>query len=169
MIKEPANRDKRVLFLDIDGILANCSHRLHYLNNKDYDNFYKEVVNDVPYVRDRTALNALADEYHGKIVLLTGRPERTRKDTEVWLTRYYDVPADTVIVMRKDDDHRKATEVKAELALKYVEDNDIKACMVLDDIEANVQAVVDTISDKHPSIRVIGAHVTAPKESYGEA
>ena len=169
MIKETTDRNKRVLFVDIDGILANCSHRLHYLENKDYDNFYKEVVNDVPYVRNRTALNAMAEGYNGKIVLLTGRPERTRKDTETWLTKYYDIPADTVIVMREDGDHRKAPEVKSELALKYVEDNDIKACMVLDDMEDNVQAVVDTISDKHPSIRVVGANVMAPKESDGEA
>lgn len=169
MIKETTNKEKRVLFVDIDGILADCSHRLHYLDKKDYDNFYKEVVNDVPYVRDRRAINDMSDKYNGKVVLLTGRPERTRKDTESWLAKYYDIPADTVILMRQDADHRKATELKPELALKYIEDNGIKACMVLDDMKDNVQAVIDAISAKHPSVRVLGAQVTTPKEGDGEA
>ena len=35
---------------DIDGTLADCSHRLHYISgeNKDWDTFYKECVNDKP-------------------------------------------------------------------------------------------------------------------------
>ena len=35
---------------DIDGTLADCSHRLHYISgeHKDWDAFYKECVNDKP-------------------------------------------------------------------------------------------------------------------------
>lgn len=163
MIKEERDKDKRVLFLDIDGILADPAHRLHYLEAKDYDNFYKEVVNDAPFVRDRRALTDLEERYNGNIVYLTGRPERTREDTLNWLKKYYDF-SDHPMLMRKDEDHRKSPELKAEMALKYVEDNDITACMVLDDMEDNVQAVVDTINNAHPSIRVLGATVTAPKK-----
>lgn len=169
MSKEESNKEKRVLFCDIDGVLANCSHRLHYLNNKDYDSFYKEVVNDVPYVRDRTVINELEEKYNGHVVLLTGRPERTRKDTMAWLRKYYDLPEDIQMLMREDKDHRKAPEVKPELAIKYVEDHGIKACMVLDDMEDNVKAVVNAISDAHPSIRVIGATCTPPEDEDGEA
>lgn len=169
MIKEETRKEKRVVFLDIDGVLANCSHRLHYLDKKDYDSFYKEVVNDVPYVRDRTAVNEIESTYNGRVVLLTGRPERTREDTMKWLREYYDLPEGMEMLMRDDKDHRKSPELKSELALTYVENHDVRSCMVIDDMEDNVRAVVDAISDAHPSIRVIGARAYAPEEEDGEA
>ena len=33
-----------LVFMDIDGVIADCDHRLKYLENKDYDKFYSEEM-----------------------------------------------------------------------------------------------------------------------------
>ncbi len=42
----------KYIVFDIDGVLADCSHRLHYIqgDNKDYESFYSydEVLKDMP-------------------------------------------------------------------------------------------------------------------------
>ena len=40
----------KYIIFDIDGVLADCSHRLHYLKDKNYDNFYsdEEIMKDKP-------------------------------------------------------------------------------------------------------------------------
>ena len=38
----------KYIVFDIDGVLADCSHRLHYIQgeNKDYDKFYSDEDDD---------------------------------------------------------------------------------------------------------------------------
>lgn len=40
---------RTLIICDIDGVLADCSHRLHYLKEKRYDAFYgAEMLDDDP-------------------------------------------------------------------------------------------------------------------------
>lgn len=147
-ILKELQRNKRLLFMDIDGVVADCTHRLKYINGKkkDYDKFYGLVNKDKP-IQDPDFIKDMADAYNGKIVFLTGRRDSCIPETVKWLGEHYDMPEDYAICNRSDGDHRPAPTVKAGLALGYIHDKKIKACMVIDDMEENVQTVVDALSD----------------------
>ena len=58
-------------------------------------------------------------------MVVTGRPERTRKDTEKWL-RKHGVPFH-VLHMRGDGDRRPDSEVKKDILDKYFVKENIEA------------------------------------------
>lgn len=120
---------KSVYVFDIDGTLADLSHRLHFIEGKekDWDSFYHNVKNDSIIPQNVMTFLMLRNSMpHENLLFVTGRPERTREDTEMWLARnvfmsQY-IPTDTLF-MREDDDHRKDYEVKEELYHKFIEPN----------------------------------------------
>lgn len=105
---------------DIDGTLADCSQRLHYISgkNKDWDTFYKECVNDKPIMDVVEILWAL-QESGGKIIYVTGRPITYMDETMEWLQKYI---GDKVVAlfMRDDGDHRPDYIVKKEIYEQYI-------------------------------------------------
>lgn len=103
-----------IAVFDIDGVLADVRHRLHHLDKrpKNWDMFFSAAVHDAP-LSEGVALAAELGSDH-EIVYLTGRPERTRKDTVAWL-REHGLPAGTLL-MRRDGDRRPARIVKLTLA-----------------------------------------------------
>ena len=98
---------------DIDGTLADLSHRLHHIQKapKDCDAFFAACGNDAPIPHMQT-LTLDIIERGVEIIFVTGRNESTRSDTEAWL-RINVCPG--VLYMRKDGDHRDDTIVKSEL------------------------------------------------------
>jgi phosphoglycolate phosphatase-like HAD superfamily hydrolase len=98
---------------DIDGVLADVTHRLHHLESrpKDWDAFFAAAPLDPPLARGlELAQQAAAD---CEVVYVTGRPERCRRDTERWLRRH-DLPEGR-LVMRASRDRRPARTAKPEL------------------------------------------------------
>lgn len=137
-----------IVFCDIDGVLADCGHRLHYKEEKDYDKFYGLEMLDDRTINAGLELLALVEEKDEDvpIILISGRPERTRKATTVWLDVcglvYYDE-----ILMRKDGDYRSSDIVKKELIEKYLMHNpQYKNWMAyfIDDDPKNVKAIEAT-------------------------
>lgn len=96
--------------IDIDGVLADVSHRLHYLERypKDWDRFFAGVGADSVYAEGQALADELAAEHD--VIYLSGRPERTRRATETWL-REHAFPAGEVL-LRGDDDRRPARQFK---------------------------------------------------------
>lgn len=117
----PLSNTVRVVFFDIDGVLADCSHRLSFQREKDYDKFYSEDV----MMKDSLNLTGIrllrAFEWGGYfIVFVTGRPERTRDYTKRWLSKEGDVYFSRFpLLMRKDGDHRPSDIVKQELVAEF--------------------------------------------------
>jgi hypothetical protein len=97
-------------FVDIDGVLADVRHRLHHLQSrpKDWDAFFAAAPADPPHPQGI----ALVEELSGtsEVVLLTGRPERCRADTERWLARHG--VTGHRLLMRPEGDRRPAAVVK---------------------------------------------------------
>lgn len=155
----------RIIFLDIDGVLADCTHRLCHLEDKDYDEFYRRVLLDPPYQNNgRDFIKNIETFYGGRVVYLTGRPERTRDDTKEWLAKNYNDSARTLLT-RKNRDWRRADLVKPELASKYVEENGIKSCVIIDDQYDNVEGVIDTLDILHPEVEAIGVCFIQPRRA----
>ena len=117
---------------DIDGVLADVSHRVHFLEQRvqDWRSFFAEAVHD-PALVDGVAL-ALEAARECEVVYLTGRPERCRSDTLQWL-REQALPEGS-LHMRPDRDHRPARRLKPKL-LSDVAAGRIVAIVVDDDLE----------------------------------
>lgn len=81
--------NKRCIVFDIDGTLADCEHRRHFVANrpKDFNAFFEAMDNDatVPHMLGIHNLHFLHD---WEIVYCTGRPEMYRGRTRIWLHRH---------------------------------------------------------------------------------
>jgi FMN phosphatase YigB (HAD superfamily) len=102
-----------IAVFDIDGVLADPGHRQHHVSSrpKDWDAFFAGVGEDALLEAGRARLRELSADH--VVVLLSGRPESTRADTEAWLARHgIEVSR---LVLRRDSDYRPAAQVKAEL------------------------------------------------------
>lgn len=102
-----------VVVVDIDGVLADCKHRLQYIlkdcKHKDWEAFDRLTPYDTPIKPTIKIVNLLREDGH-TIILLTGRGERVREATETWL-EYHGVRYDRLL-MRSEGDRRPAWTVK---------------------------------------------------------
>lgn len=114
---------KHIVLCDIDGTVANNDHRQHFLEGKkDWDGFFSELVNDLPIqiIIDKVT----QEQTNGKsIVFITGRPERYRYSTTLWLKEYFDF--EFQLLMRKDNDQRHKIQIKKEIFENNFSINDI--------------------------------------------
>ena len=79
----------KCFIFDLDGTLADDSHRAHFIasGTKDWDAYYAACPDDKPI--EHTI--QLAHDLHArgyKIVIITGRSETVRRETEDWLIRH---------------------------------------------------------------------------------
>ncbi len=126
-----------IAVFDIDGVLADATHRQHHLERrpKDWDAFFADVGADGLLIQGRALLREFAVGHD--VVLLSGRPERTRQDTEAWLARH-DIEVSR-LVLRADDDYRPAARLKADLVRRVGSPDEI--VVVVDDDLAVVTAL----------------------------
>ncbi|MET8661260.1 MULTISPECIES: phosphatase domain-containing protein [Streptomyces] len=98
---------------DLDGTLADTAHRQHFLEGpkRDWSGFFAAAVDDPPLAEGVRMVLASAEEC--RIVYLTGRPERCRRDTVAWLSRQ-GLPEGTLF-MRRNDDRRPARRTKLDV------------------------------------------------------
>ncbi len=103
------------VIFDIDGTLADCEHRRHFLAQepKDWTAFLKAMGDDPV----KTTVADIASYYHSicghEILLCTGRGEEYRPITEQWLT--WNMIRYTHLFMRPLADHRDDATIKAEI------------------------------------------------------
>jgi len=124
--------DKDYIVVDLDGTLADCKHRLKYIDGtdgpkKNWKMFF-EGMGDDPVIENIKDLIDLTYPNHD-VVLATGRPEDYRGMTEAWLKKHnirYNV-----LYMRPFGDYRPDTIVKQEMLDLYMEKEKIE--MWIDD------------------------------------
>lgn len=100
---------------DIDGVLADPTHRLPLIEKtpQDWASFFKACDQDTPIWAPLFLACDLAKKH--RVELWTGRPERTRVITENWLRHHQARQlSGCVLRMRADGDHRADTLVKRE-------------------------------------------------------
>jgi hypothetical protein len=127
-----------IAVIDLDGVLADVRHRLSHVDKapKDWDGFFAGIPADEVLPEGRAVAERLAGDHD--IVYLTGRPERTRPQTEEWLARHR-LPRGELI-MRRDGDRRPARQAKPALLRRYADAGRRVAVVVDDD-----PAVCDTL------------------------
>ena len=96
---------------DIDGVLADVRHRLHFVaaRRKDWGGSFRAAPYDPP-LADGIAAVLAAERAGLQIVYLTGRPEWCRSDTVAWLADQ-GLP-DGDLYMRDNTDRRPARMTK---------------------------------------------------------
>lgn len=122
----------KYIVFDIDGVLADCSHRLHYIQgeNKDYDKFYsdEEIMKDKPIPHIGAIMGAYdsfneycAEESEVHRIIISGRNEKCRQATIKWLKeKHHTFVDEDELFLRPKNDYRPAHEVKEDLIKKYV-------------------------------------------------
>ncbi|MDP9094561.1 MAG: hypothetical protein M3N95_16885 [Actinomycetota bacterium] len=100
---------------DIDGVVADVRHRLHFLDPpKSWHRFFAAATDDGLLAEGARLVADLAAEH--EIVWLTGRPEWLRTTTGDWLARHH-LPG-TELHLRPQGDYRPARRYKGEILLR---------------------------------------------------
>jgi hypothetical protein len=117
---------------DIDGVLADVSHRVHFLERRrqDWGGFFRAAVDDAVLPEGAALVHEAAKDC--EIAYLTGRPEVCRQDTLEWL--HAQGFPDGELVMRSNRDHRPARKAKPPLLAQLAEGR-VVAVVVDDDLE----------------------------------
>jgi len=102
---------------DLDGTLADCTHRLKYIQGevKDWDMFHSTCVDDLPIEYTIDMLNHLGT--HEEIQILTGRNAVVREQTVKWLDAHnvnY-----SYLAMREEGDRRQDHVIKLKWLRKF--------------------------------------------------
>jgi len=121
------------VIVDIDGVLADGAHRQHLVRAKRWREFFDAAHGDAPIAETAVLLRLLDADL--VVVLLTGRPVRTREPTVTWLAEHgyrWDL-----LVMKEDDDFRRATNAKRE-AVEALRKAGFTPVLALDDEPGNV-------------------------------
>ena len=121
------------VLVDIDGVLADGAHRQHLVKAKRWREFFDAAHGDAPIAETAVLLRLL--DAAVVVVLLTGRPVRTRDATVAWLAEHgyrWDL-----LVMKEDSDLRKTDRAKRE-AVTALRHAGFTPVLALDDEPGNV-------------------------------
>ena len=115
---------KGFALVDIDGTMADITHRLHYVQQepKDWDGFFRAIPDDTPRAEVVAMVMRLKLLGH-QIIFVSGRPDTYRAHTELWLSHVF--PHYTTLLMRRGGDHRPDTVVKEAILKTYFPDTSL--------------------------------------------
>ena len=116
--------------IDIDGVLADPTHRLHHLDQrpKNWSAFFADAHLDAPLAAGLTAVNELMNAGI-QIRYVSGRPRYMADQTRSWLARH-DLP-DGPMHLRPARDYRPAPELKLSVYQELAQEFEIH--QILDD------------------------------------
>jgi len=106
-----------IYLVDIDGTVADCTHRLHFIQSKpkDWDKFFAACSGDSP-IKEVISTIQMLKLGGAEIIMVSGRSDVVRKQTEDWLAAYK--VCHDGLFMRSYGDHREDCEVKSDLLEK---------------------------------------------------
>ena len=110
-----------IYICDIDGTVADISHRLHFIRKepKDWRGFFAACPQDQPILPVILTIRALRDS-GAQIVFVTGRSDEIRKETVEWLGKFQLVNR-SALFFRQQGDHREDKILKSELLDQVLE------------------------------------------------
>lgn len=102
---------RNTVVIDLDGTLANISHRVHlvHTDKPDWDAFYSLIPGDEINEWCKSLMEAMTDKHH--VVIVSGRRKSCMKDTKEWLDRF-EVPYHKLYLVRDDKDYSPDHELK---------------------------------------------------------
>jgi hypothetical protein len=130
-----------IYLVDIDGTLADLTHRLHFIEQKpaDWDSFFAACPDDKPIHDVIDTINQLGKS--AVLIMVTGRSEKVRVQTEYWLNQY--ISGWQGLYMRREGDHRQDDVIKGELLDQILSDKRIGDLGQITGVFEDRQQVVD--------------------------
>jgi hypothetical protein len=127
--------ERPLAVFDVDGVLADVSHRVHHLEGRrqDWGAFFAGARHDPPLATGVALAHELAADHD--LGYLTGRPEGLRRVTQRWLARH-DLPPGP-LWMRPAGDYRPARVLKVQVLRRIAADRPVEI-VVDDDVEVVV-------------------------------
>jgi len=125
--------DQPIVIVDIDGTLADGTHREHFIRKtpKDWKNYLGGTSEDVPILHVFRWVQELSKDH--TIVIATGRMEERRQPTLEWFERVWAEGAPRFPVFkyyfRPQNDYRPDYEVKPE----FLKDMPTQPVLILED------------------------------------
>jgi hypothetical protein len=119
------------IIFDIDGTLADCEHRRHWIKTKpkNYEAFHAGIPFD-PVIEPVAHVMRTLTAAGNTIICCSGRMEKNRNDTEQWLLKQKLHPH--ALYMRPTDDMRPDDVIKEELLARIRADG-FNPVMAFDD------------------------------------
>lgn len=123
------------ILVDIDGTIADCRHRRHFVcdGNGDWKSFFESMTEDPPIVPVINLVKDLADNLANNIILCTGRPMEYRRHTEMWLDRHRIYSSSHSGLWMRDKGDQRADYVVKEEMLKAIREQGYNPVLALDD------------------------------------
>lgn len=132
---------KKWLVLDLDGVLADNSHRLGAAQARDW-NAYEELAKLDPPGESAKQLFYRWEDSGGKILILTGRSNSRREQTRLWLQENELVPDE--LLMRPENMWTADGEMKVQMLDEHFGDRESalrSVALIVDDTESVVAAL----------------------------
>ena len=128
---------KKAIIVDLDGTLCDVQHRVHLVENEpvDWKKFHSSLVHDTMNDWCFQLIKAMSS-LGVEIILLTGRGEEYRQETETWL-RKQSVKYKT-LYMRRVKDERTDAIIKKEVYVEHVK-NTYETLFVVEDRKSVVE------------------------------
>lgn len=126
---------KSVVVFDIDGTLADVTHRQHFVKGKkkNWHGFNQAMINDTPNTAIVALYKALWDKYY--LIIASGRADNYRSQTEEWFKKWQ-IPVNE-IHMRNFGDYRADDIIKEEI-LHQLQNKGYQIQFVVDDRDSVV-------------------------------
>lgn len=84
-------KDKKIILCDVDGTIANVDHRLNYVRDKNWDQFFDAMYNDKPIFSTYDKMIKDVDSNNAFLIFVTGRTEKYREMTIDWINKHYNL------------------------------------------------------------------------------
>ena len=132
-----AESDPQDIIFDMDGTLADVTHRRHFveMKPKNWDSFYAGMIGDTP-IQPVVMMAQLLKSAGHRIIIATGRPRRYNNITLQFL-RDNDILYDAAY-LRADKDYRPDTVVKENM-LRKMKINGYDPTIAFDDRKSVVE------------------------------
>jgi predicted kinase len=108
------------VIFDLDGTLADSSHRMQARDQEDFD--WDAAAAGIPNDKPIPKMIEVLMEHHRsghRIIYMTGREESCRQLTEEWLRHHGLYEVAEMLVMRATGDRRPAPDVKLDMLERY--------------------------------------------------
>lgn len=110
---------RKAIIVDVDGTIADLTHRLHFVKrpnkDRDYKSFFATMNKDKPKQNVINIIDALSTTH--KVIYVTGRPEPCRRTTLNWFKKHAWILCmkSEDLFMRPDGDFTPDAELKAKI------------------------------------------------------
>jgi phosphoglycolate phosphatase-like HAD superfamily hydrolase len=126
------NYESPLYIFDLDGTLADCRHRLHYIPH-DWPAFHAACVYDQPIMSNIKTLHTLYYAANCDVWIVSGRNECARAATMHWLEQHNIWVENEELMMRADGDFRPEDVVKQEVLDNMLDEDRARIVAVFDD------------------------------------